>query len=40
MAHIHDKYPLTEWHECGRRTDYKNIVSDLYKLIEQGFLQI
>ena len=36
MAHIHDKYPLTEWHECGRRADYKNIVSELNKLIEQG----
>lgn len=39
MTHIHDKHPLTEWHECGRRADYKNIVSELNKLIEQGFLQ-
>lgn len=39
IAHIHDKYPLTEWHECGRRADYKNIVFELNKLIEQGFLQ-
>lgn len=39
MAHIQDKYPLTEWHDCGRRADYKNIVSELNKLIEQGFLQ-
>ncbi len=39
MAHIKDKYPITEWHECGRRADYKNIVPELNKLIEQGFLQ-
>lgn len=38
-AHIRDKDPITEWHECGRRADYKNIVSELNKLIEQGFLQ-
>jgi len=38
-AHIRDKDPITEWHECGQRADYKNIVSELNKLIEQGFLQ-
>lgn len=39
LAHVIDKYPVSEWHDCGRRADYKNIVSELNKLIEQGFLR-
>lgn len=39
MAHIRDTNPITEWHECGQRANYKNIIPELNKLIEQGFLQ-
>lgn len=39
MANIVERYPLLEIHECGRRADYKDIVSELNEKISKGFLQ-
>ena len=39
MANIVERYPLLEIHECGRRADYKDIVSELNEKISEGFLQ-
>ncbi|RGN31411.1 hypothetical protein [Bacteroides oleiciplenus] len=39
LANIADKYPLLEIHACGRRADYKDIVSELNEKISEGFLQ-
>lgn len=39
MSHILDKYPLLEIHACGRRIDYKDIVTELNEKIAKGFLQ-
>lgn len=39
LANIADKYPLLEIHTCGRRADYKDIVSELNEKISEGFLQ-
>jgi len=39
MANIADKYPLLEIHACGRRADYKDIVSELNEKISEGILQ-
>lgn len=39
MANIAEKYPLLEIRACGRRADYKDIVSELNEKISEGFLQ-
>lgn len=39
MNSILDKYPFEEIHVCGRRADYKDIVSELNKKIKDGFLR-
>ena len=39
MANIVEKYPLLEIRACGRRADYKDIVSELNEKISEGFLQ-
>lgn len=39
LSHIVAKYPLTEWHECGRWTDYQDIISELNILIKQRSFQ-
>lgn len=39
MANILEKYPLTEIHECGRWSDYKDIVPELNARIAAGMLQ-
>lgn len=38
MAHIVDKYPLAGIWACGRRADYKNIVTELNEKISAGEL--
>lgn len=39
LANIVEKYPLLEIHACGRRADYKDIVTELNEKIAKGFLQ-
>lgn len=39
MANIAEKYPLLEIRACGRRADYKDIVSELNEKISEGILQ-
>lgn len=38
MDNIADKNPLTEIHNCGKRSDYKNIVEELNRKIERNEL--
>lgn len=38
MDHIIDRDPITEWHVCGTRADYSDIVTELNALIKKGFL--
>lgn len=35
MERIVDKYPLTEIRACGRRADYKDIVTELNEKIRR-----
>lgn len=39
LANIAEKYPLLEIRACGRRADYKDIVSELNEKISNGFLE-
>lgn len=39
MNSILDKYPFVEIHRCGRRADYKDLVSELNRKITDGFLR-
>lgn len=38
LARVVDKYPLVEMYDCGRRMDYLELIPELNKLIEKGFL--
>lgn len=37
LSSIVEKYPLLELINCGKRNEYKNIISDLNKLIDADF---
>ena len=39
LANIAEKYPLLDIRACGRRADYKDIVSELNEKISNGFLE-
>lgn len=38
MDRIIDRNPIVEWHVCGTRADYSDIVAELNALIKRGFL--
>ena len=38
LNHIVEKDPLTEWHQCGFRADYEDIVTELNEKIKSGAL--